>query len=100
MKSFEVILVFSNLRMTRFMQSADVFRDFEIILGPPATATLTKKVNEKIIEAIRNGAETAGYGLVAIVGKEIHYRDPKVKSVGDGKKWCTADDYLNSLVQK
>ena len=93
----QVALLFSDSKITQFMQHADLFERFKVILKPIVYATVVDDWGQKHIDAIKSkfGED---YKLVAAVGeKSVIYVDPEVKVVSDGQKWCLLEDYLKTV---
>ena len=90
-----VILVLSDKFLTQFMQAADVFESFKVVIKDPVIATVEDDFGPANIEAIKAKCDAGKYGLVACIGfDKIHYSDIAVKVVSTGGNWATLDDYI------
>ncbi len=91
----EVTILMSDKFKTRFMQDADMFEKFKVVLMPPIKATVIDNFGQTNVEAIKRECKDGPYDLVAIYDKEtIFYRNPAVKVISDGNQWGLLDDML------
>lgn len=93
-----IVLIFSDKFTTTFMQSGDVFEPFKVLMKPPVMATVADGWGEKEIAAIKT--LDGNYLLIAAVGEEILYADPKVRVVSNGKGWVMFDEFLAEVKEK
>lgn len=90
----KVNILFSDRFITRFMQHADMFERFKVIVTPLVTATVVDDFGPTHVEAIRKEAENS-YPLVAIYDETtVYYRDKNVKAISTGLEWGLLDDLL------
>ena len=89
----KVTMLLSDRFKTRFMQDADVFEGFKVLVMPPVKATVVRHFGKKHIEAILRQCDSQPYDLVAIYDdRKTYYRNPNVKVISDGEKWGLLDD--------
>lgn len=78
-----------------------MFEPFKVFIKPPVFVTVVEGWGEKNIEAIRRICdEEKKYSLVAAIGPDIVWTDPKVKVVSFGDGWAMLDDYVEYLKTK
>ena len=89
--------LFSDQFKTRFMQAADVFESFKVIVCNPVTLDLADDRLEAAVEAAKTSSDDK-YRLVAAYepGGPVHYADPEVKVISDGTRWCLLQDYITA----
>jgi len=92
----DVTMLFSDRKLTVFMQHADLFEDCKVILKPAVLASVVDDFGDRHVQAIlKQAAEQPDYDLVAIYDRgTVYYRDQKVLAVSSGTEWCTLDDYM------
>jgi len=94
-KQKEVTILFSNRLMTRFMQDADMFEKFKVMICPPVKAKVVPGFGKKNIKAIEKQCQDSEYDLVAVYDENtVYYRNPGVKVVSTGTNWSLLDDYM------
>ena len=94
-----VTLLFSNKFMTEFMQNADMFEPFKVVIEEPLHATVVDDWGKSHIAAIKRHCKKDNYELVAAVGDEkVYYSNPKVKVVSNGQGWMMLEEYLEHLI--
>jgi hypothetical protein len=96
----KVTILFKDHFKTAFMQNADVFESFKVLVTS-TVATVVDDFGESHVQAILEKTnEDTNYGVVAIFDKEkVYYRDPEVKVVSNGHVWNLLDDMLPKNVQ-
>lgn len=101
MKTKEVIILFKDCFKTQFMQDADMFEKFKVVICPPAIATVNNNWSKKQIEDTVNVSKGQPYEVIAIFDNDkIYFKDESVKVVSDGKGWVTIDDYIKTAKMK
>lgn len=93
----EVVLLFGDKFVTRFMQDTGTFESYKVLMKPPLRAEVVDDWGESHIQAIKRQVEQSNYHLIAAVGEEIYYSDPTVKVVSNGTGWTMFADYLENL---
>lgn len=89
-----------DVQKTRFMQAADVFEPFKVLIDPkPVEMSATLKpgeTDESVATKIRKAIDANGgqFAVIAISCGDYFWRDPSVKSVSTGYQWTTFDNYL------
>jgi len=100
-KTKKVFIITSDLFKTRFMQDADVFEEFKVVVNPTLEATVIKGFGSKNVRAIKTAFDAKNIGLVAIYdANRVYYRDATVKILSDGSKWIVLDDILSQVKSK
>lgn len=97
-----VYLLFQDKFATRFMQDADVFEKFKVIVKPLVEASVIDDWGQKNIDAIIQKVEGSQFSLVAAFESNgvIHYSDPKVKLISNGKGFGLLSDYIGDHTPK
>lgn len=91
----QITMIFGNRQLTTFMQHADVFESFKVIMNPPITATVVDDFGDSNVQAILKGCEKEPYFLIAIYDQnKTYFRNPDVKVVSDGTQFGMLDDLL------
>lgn len=93
----EVVLLFSDKFLTGFMQNADMFEPFKVVMKEPVYASVVDDWGDSHIEAIKRQCADGNYDLIAAVGEEVYYSNPAVRVVSNGQGWAMLDEYLNYL---
>ncbi len=94
------LIIFSENFTTRFMQAADMFEDFKVLIKPPLEATVVDDFGQNNVDAMLKQLEGSPYSLVAVVTKDFRWLNPQVKTVSTGTHWCTLENYLASMGYK
>jgi len=93
-KTKQVVILLSNLLLTRFMQDTDLFEKFKVIIMPRLIANVVNDFGPSHVAAIEKRCQDQ-YGLVAIFDdQQVYYRNPDVSVVSDGQNWERLDNFL------
>lgn len=85
----EVSLITIDDKQTRFMQAADVFEPWKVLIGQ----VLTLKVNPCVditnewLENLAKTFEANGQGVLMVSFEDKAWRNPNVRAVSNGKTW-------------
>jgi hypothetical protein len=93
----QVVLIFSDKFMTQFMQHADMFEPFKVVVKEPVYASVVDDWGNSHIEAIKRQCADGNYDLIAAVGEEVYYSNPAVRVVSNGQGWAMLEEYLAHL---
>lgn len=92
----KLILLFSDKIITQFMQHADVFEKFKVLIQKPVIVDVIDDFGASNIEAMNAVCAADGkFDLVACIGREkVYFTNPAVKVVSTGKEWAIIEDYI------
>lgn len=90
-----ISFVFSDKLMTKFMQHANVFEPFKVVVKNTHVILTVDAWGLEQTEAIRDACEATNHGLVACYGiDQIYWIDPKIKVVSTGTNWALVEEYV------
>lgn len=98
-RQFECVCIAGDRASTLFMQHCDVFESFKIVATPTRmqlTLDGTRSL-EEVLAKLRSHLESGGFRVAAIFCPNISegaWRDPEVKLVSNGERFCSLDDML------
>ena len=91
-----IALVFKDTKITKFVQDADMFEPFKVLVQNTHAILTVNSWSEEQTHAIRKASEGSEYTLVACFGIDVVYWiDPEVKVVSTGTHWGLIEDYVN-----
>ena len=95
----KILLVFSDTKLTAFMQAADVFDRGKVLLCPSvAIITAPDEWDDKQSETAKLAAEKSGeYQLVAVISENNRWTNPDIRVVSTGQHWMPLADYVEQL---
>jgi hypothetical protein len=103
MSKIAIRIVAKDAVKTRFMQAADVFEPFKVLIDPnPLDMSGELKpgeTEETVATKIRKAVDSNGgqFSVVAILCGGYSWRDPSVKVISTGYQWELFDRYLTSI---
>lgn len=97
----KVVLVYCDGKMTDWMQRADMFERFKVVLGGVMSCEWTPKEGQTFedLVAVFRKNDKPEYRLIAafaVGDPDCIWKDETVKAISTGKNWCTFDEYLKA----
>jgi len=95
-----VAFIFSDKRLTRFMQDADLFESFKVLVKNTHAILTVETWGLEQTEKVIKTCEPTDYGLVACYSIDhIYWIDPAIKVVSTGTSWALVEDYVRHFQQ-
>lgn len=101
MKEVTVKALVMDNKMTKMMQACDLFEKSRVIIKTILTISYRNNFLKRNLNILKKSLQEKGYDVIAVFDcKKIHYQNPDIKVVSNGKMWAKLDEFIQYEMNK